>query len=59
MRCFWWPVTFYFYGNGGAGKSNLIQKLVSNELYSKPKKQKSGSSWWDSYEKYEIVLFDE
>ncbi|CAG8694607.1 12454_t:CDS:1, partial [Dentiscutata heterogama] len=44
---------------GGAGKSNLIQKLFFNELYSKPKKQKSGSSWWNSYEKHKIVLFDE
>ncbi|CAG8563761.1 9286_t:CDS:2 [Dentiscutata heterogama] len=36
MRCFWRPVTFYFYGDGGAS-----------------------SSWWDGYDKHEIVLFDE
>ncbi|CAG8486210.1 6910_t:CDS:2 [Scutellospora calospora] len=24
---FWRPVTFYFFGDGGAGKSNLVQKL--------------------------------
>ncbi|CAG8456315.1 17465_t:CDS:2, partial [Dentiscutata heterogama] len=59
IRRFWQPVTFYFYGDGSAGKSNLVQKLFFNELYSKPKKQKSESSWWDGYDKYKIVLFDE
>ena len=42
---FWRPVTFYLFGEGGAGKSNLVQKLFSSELYLKKKKQHSGSNW--------------
>ncbi|CAG8720611.1 15355_t:CDS:2, partial [Dentiscutata heterogama] len=53
------PVTFYIYGESGAGKSGLVSKLFFNEYYAKSKKQKSGSNWWDGYKRYEIVLFDE
>ncbi|CAG8623237.1 5776_t:CDS:2, partial [Dentiscutata heterogama] len=44
---------------GGAGKSGIVSELLSSELYVKPKKQKSGSNWWNGYNKHEIVLFDE
>ncbi|CAG8655014.1 11994_t:CDS:2, partial [Dentiscutata heterogama] len=43
---------------GRAGKSGLVSKLFFNKYYAKPKKQKSGSNWWDGYKRYEIVLFD-
>ena len=55
---FWRPVTFYFYGEGGAGKSHLVQKLFGSELYSKSKMQRNGSSWWDNYQGYSIVFLD-
>ncbi|CAG8441410.1 3680_t:CDS:2, partial [Dentiscutata heterogama] len=42
-----------------ADKSGIVSELLSSELYIKPKKQKSGSNWWNEYNKYEIVLFDE
>ncbi|CAG8679021.1 12737_t:CDS:1, partial [Dentiscutata heterogama] len=44
---------------GGAGKSGIVSELLSSELYVKSKKQKSGSNWWNGYNKYKIVLFDE
>ncbi|CAG8809278.1 16463_t:CDS:2, partial [Gigaspora rosea] len=56
---FWRPVTFYLFGPGGSGKTGLVQELFSNELYDKPKKQRSGSNWWNGYEGQEIVLIDE
>ncbi|CAG8715246.1 339_t:CDS:2, partial [Scutellospora calospora] len=40
---FWRPVTFYFFGDGGAGKSNLVQKLFRSEFYLKKKMQKGGN----------------
>ncbi|RIB17497.1 hypothetical protein C2G38_2313592 [Gigaspora rosea] len=58
-RRFWRPVTFYLFGPGGSGKTGLVQELFSNELYDKPKKQRSGSNWWNGYEGQEIVLIDE
>ncbi|RIB24503.1 hypothetical protein C2G38_2168352 [Gigaspora rosea] len=58
-RQFWRPVTFYLFGPGGSGKTGLVQELFSDELYDKPKKQRSGSNWWNGYEGQEIVLIDE
>ncbi|RIB02224.1 hypothetical protein C2G38_2228410 [Gigaspora rosea] len=51
--------TFYLFGPGGSGKTELVQKLFSDELYNKPKKQQSGSNWWNGYKGQEIVLIDE
>ncbi|RIB03797.1 hypothetical protein C2G38_2286557 [Gigaspora rosea] len=56
---FWRPVTFYLFGPGRSGKTGLVQELFSDELYDKPKKQRSGSNWWNGYEGQEIVLIDE
>ncbi|CAG8745975.1 5421_t:CDS:2 [Gigaspora rosea] len=56
---FWRPVTFYLFGPGGSEKTGLVQELFSDELYDKPKKQQSGSNWWNGYEGQEIVLIDE
>ncbi|CAG8786760.1 17007_t:CDS:2, partial [Gigaspora rosea] len=56
---FWRPVTIYFYGPGGSRKTGLIQELFSEELYDKPKIQRSESNWWNGYEGQEIVLIDE
>ena len=56
---FWRPVTFYFYGEGEAEKSHLVQKLFRSELYPKSKKQKNGSLWWDGYQGHSIVFLDE
>ncbi|CAG8443292.1 275_t:CDS:2, partial [Dentiscutata heterogama] len=58
LERFWHPVTFYFYGEGGAGKSNLVQKLFQSELYPKSKKQKNESSWWVGYQE-EAFNFDQ
>ncbi|RIB11108.1 hypothetical protein C2G38_2042943 [Gigaspora rosea] len=56
---FWRLVIFYLFGPGGSGKTGLVQELFSDELSDKPKKQQSGSNWWNGYEDQEIVLIDE
>ncbi|RHZ88756.1 hypothetical protein Glove_21g279 [Diversispora epigaea] len=56
---FWRPVIFYFYGEGGSGKTGLVNKLFSNELYSKPDNQKAGKNYWNDYNGKDNVLLDE
>jgi len=56
---FWRPITFYFYGEDGSGKTGLINKLFSGELYSKPDNQRSGKNYWNGYNGRDIVLLDE
>ncbi|CAG8549925.1 6428_t:CDS:2 [Ambispora gerdemannii] len=57
---FWRPVTFYLYGDGGAGKTGLINKLFFNNksLYNKPENQ-TGKNYWNGYNGQEIIFFDE
>ncbi|CAG8687695.1 8280_t:CDS:2 [Racocetra fulgida] len=59
IKRFWRPCCIYLFGFGGSGKSGLIQELFGDCLYSKPQKQKSGSNWFNGYNKHEFVLFDE
>ncbi|CAG8733169.1 15064_t:CDS:2, partial [Racocetra fulgida] len=59
IKRFWRPCCIYLFGLGGSGKSGLVQELFGDSLYSKPQKQKSGSNWFDGYDKHEFVLFDE
>ncbi|CAG8642100.1 4938_t:CDS:2, partial [Scutellospora calospora] len=58
VKRFWKPVIFYFFGDGKARKSNLVQKLFCSEFYLKKKMQKSGSTWWNRWDNIVTYLND-
>ncbi|CAG8434319.1 6452_t:CDS:2 [Scutellospora calospora] len=40
-------------------KIDIVEKLFGDELYYKQNKKRNGSTWWNGYERQDVVLLDD